>query len=84
VFNWRSAFFPVGHQFLDAPGIHHRAGDAVGSHFPAFFKESDGSRRESIVLCQLPQMPGRRQTGGTATNDQNINFKDVSIGHGWN
>jgi hypothetical protein len=29
-------------------------------------------------------MPGGRQTGGTATNDQNINFKDVSIGHGWN
>jgi hypothetical protein len=29
-------------------------------------------------------MPGGRQTGGTATNDQNINFQDVSIGHGWN
>jgi hypothetical protein len=29
-------------------------------------------------------MPCSRQSGGTATNDQNINFKDVSIGHGWN
>jgi hypothetical protein len=26
-------------------------------------------------------MPGGRQAGGTATNDQNINFKDVAIGH---
>jgi len=83
-FDRRAAFFPVGHQFLDAPRIHHRTGDAVGAHFPAFFEHSNGRGRHSIVLCQLPQMPGRRQTGGTATNDQNINFKDVAIGHGWN
>jgi hypothetical protein len=37
-----------------------------------------------MALCQLPQMPGGRQTGRTATNDQNINLKDVAIGHGWN
>src|SRR5262245_28366299 len=72
----RALLLPVRHQFIDPPRVHDSAGNDMRSNLFSFFEN-----RNRQVLVQLPQLVGCSEPGRTATDDQDIDFEGVTLGH---
>src|SRR5262249_20583834 len=77
----RPTLLPVRHQFLNATWIHDRAGNDVGAVLLTLLKNGDGNIVEVGPAGKLPQVVSRCKTGGSATDNQHIDFKCVALGH---
>src|SRR5437588_656051 len=76
IFDGAAFLLPLGHQFIDAAGIHHGAGDNVRADLLAFIQDSD--RR---VFIQCSKMIRSGETGRAPADDQDIDIKALPFGH---
>ena len=69
---------PVRHQFVDALRIHYRAGNDVGADLLSLFENGDRK-----ILVQFSKLICGCETGGTSTDDDNVEIKRFSFGHNY-
>src|SRR5579883_2145130 len=76
LFYWCASVAPVGHQFIDAARVHHRAGDYVRTDFLPLLENGDGE-----IFIEIPELVGGRQASRPATDDNDVDFQTIAFGH---